>query len=62
MYFQRKKIFHTVKYLKQINTFIEMVICMAVGCKSEFPRGKNLKQQKLIKIKRRNSQFIAIAI
>ena len=47
-----------------------MVICLAVGCKSdtkyekeglnvyEFPREENLKQQWLIKIKCRNIQSI----
>ena len=41
MYFNKKEI-HTVQYLKQINMFIEMVICVAVDCKSDsrFTKGR----------------------
>ena len=34
-----KSWFHT-GYLKQIDIFIEMVICMAVDCKSDSRKGK----------------------
>ena len=43
--------------MKQINTFIGMVTCVAVDCKSDIRQGY-LKQQGLIKIKRRNIQSI----
>ena len=43
--------------MKQINVFIGMVICVTVDCKSDSRQG-NLKQQWLIKIKRRNIQSI----
>ena len=48
--------------MKQRNILTEMVIYVAVDCKSnsfhKFPRDENLKQQRLIKIKRRNIQSI----
>ena len=52
--------------MKQINIFLEMVISVAVYCKSmeiygksdsrqgKFPINENLKQQWFMKIKRRN--------
>ena len=55
--------------MKQINIFTEMVICVAVDCRCDnsareginfhkFQKEENLKQQWLIKIKRRNIQLI----
>ena len=35
VYFYKKNLFHTETYLKQKNIFIEMVICVAVHCKSD---------------------------
>ena len=34
VYFNKKYLFQTEQYLKQINLFIEMVISVAVDCKS----------------------------
>ena len=44
--------------MKQINIFMEIVVCMAADCKSDSkcPRDESLKQQWLTKIKRRNIQ------
>ena len=52
-----------------VNVFVEMVICVAVDCKSDsrqgkaisfykFTRNKILKQQWLLKIKRSNIQLM----
>ena len=58
-----------MKQQKQINIFIEMVICLAVGCKSDIldkgrtkclwiSKGGKSEAQWLIKMKRRNIQSI----
>ena len=36
MYFNKKNRFHTVKYMKQINIFIEKVICVTVDFMAPF--------------------------
>ena len=40
VYFNKKTLFHTVQYLKQINIFTETFIYMAVDCKSDSRQGK----------------------
>ena len=45
IYFNKKNLFQTVEYLKQINIFIEMVISVAVDCKSMEMYGKSDSRQ-----------------